>query len=197
MNGKIFKTIPILLSAGLLAFVLLSSAPAQAQFFDETLEQDDLFSKDDDQFFEPQGDDLGEPSQERDFTEGDKFVDDTLVPGQQGGVTAKGRRFQLTLKDDRTDLPLNIAWGAGTGLLLGGWFALINEGDNRDTQRAIGLGIVLGLITGALIATRSVFSPDAVRPVGKNGPSSRENYNFIPLVTWRAKNPAIGFQLRF
>lgn len=197
MNGKIFKTIPIFLSAGLLAFVLLSSAPAQAQFFDETLEQDDLFSKDDDQFFEPRGDDLGEPSQERDFTEGDKFVDDSLVPGEQGGVTAEGRRFQLTLQDDRSDLPLNIAWGGGTGLLLGGWFALINEGDNRDTQRAIGLGVVLGVIAGALIGTRSVFSPDAARPVGKIGPSTREKFNIIPLVTFRAKNTAIGFQLRF
>lgn len=197
MNGKIFKTIPILLSTGLLAFVLLSASPALAQFFDETLEQDDLFSKDEDQFFEPQGDDLGEPSQERDFTEGDKFVDDSLVPGEQGGVTAQGRRFQLTLKDDRSDLPLNLAWGAGTGLLLGGWFALINEGDNRETQRSIGLGIVLGMITGAFIGTRSVFSPDAARPVGKNGPSSQGKNNFIPLVTWRAKNPAIGFQMRF
>ena len=79
MNGKIFKTLPIFLSAGLLAFVLLSSLPAHAQFFDETLEQDDLFSKDDDSFFEHRGDDLGEGPQEKDFTEGDKFVDDSLV----------------------------------------------------------------------------------------------------------------------
>ena len=197
MNGKIPRIIPILLSAGLLAFVLLSSAPAHAQFFDETLEQDDLFSKEDEQFFEPQGDDLGEPSQEEDFTEGDKFVDDSLVPGEQGGVSAKDRRFQLTLKDDRNDLPLNIAWGAGTGLLLGGWYALINEGDNRETQRAIGMGVVLGLIAGAMIGTRSVFSPDAARPVGKNGPSSRKKNNFTPLVMLKAKNPFIGFQLRF
>jgi hypothetical protein len=197
MNGKISKTIPILLSAGLLAFVLLSSAPVHAQFFDETLEQDDLFSKDDDQFFEPRGDDLGEPSQEKDFTEGNKFVDDTLAPGEQGGVTAKDRRFQLTLKDDRNDLPLNIAWGAGTGLLLGGWYALINEGDNRETQRSIGMGVVLGLIAGTLIGTRSVFAPDAARPVGKNGPSSREKTNFIPLVMWNAKHAVVGFQLRF
>ena len=197
MNGKISKAIPILLSAGLLAFVLLSSVPAQAQFFDETLEQDDLFSKDDEQFFETQGDDLGEPSQERDFTEGDKFVDDSVAPGAPRGVTAAGRRFQLTLKDDRNDLPLNIAWGAGTGLLLGGWYALINEGDNRETQRAIGMGVVLGLIAGAVIGTRSVFSPDAVRSVGKIGPPPRQKNNFTPLVMWKTKNPVIGFQLRF
>lgn len=197
MNGKIPKIIPILLSAGLLAFVLLSSAPALAQFFDETLEQDDLFQKNEDQFFEPRGDDLGELPQEKDFTEGDKFVDDSLAPGEQGGVSAEDRRFQLTLKDDRNDLPLNVAWGAGTGLLLGGWYALINEGDNRETQRAIGMGVVMGLIAGALIGTRSVFSPDAARPVGKTGSSSHGENNFTPLVVLNAKNPMIGFQLRF
>lgn len=197
MNRKIFKSLPIFLLAGLLALVLLSSGPAYAQFFDETLEHDDLFSKDDDSFFEPRGDDLGEGPQEKDFTEGDKFVDDSLVPGIGGGVTAKDRRFQLTLKDDRNDLPLNIAWGAGTGLLLGGWYALIAEGDNRNTQRAIGLGVVMGLITGALIGTRSVFSPEASRPLGKIGPSPPGKSDFTPLVMLVAKNPVIGFQLRF
>ena len=197
MNGKIFKTLPILLSAGLLALILLSSTPAQAQFFDETLEQDDLFRQDDDQFFEPRGDDLGEPLQETDFTEGNKFVDDSLLPGGGVGVTAESRRFQLTLKDDRNDLPLNIAWGAGTGLLLGGWYALINEGNNRDTQKSIGMGIVLGLIAGTLVGTRSVFSPDAARPVGKISPSTPGGTHFTPLVMWKAKNPVIGFQLRF
>ena len=47
---------------------------------------------------------------------------------------------------DRDDLPFNIAWGAGTGLLIGGWFALINEGDNRETQQAIGVGVVPGSV---------------------------------------------------
>lgn len=197
MSGKISKFFTVILTAGILSITLINVSQVQAQFFDDTLEQDDLFSEDDKQFFEPQNDDLGVPPSDQDFTEGDKFVDDGSSPGRQGGITAKQRRFDLTLKDDRNDLPLNMAWGAGTGLLLGGWYALINEGDNRNTQQAIGLGIVLGLISGTLIGTRSIFSPAAKRPVSLSSRNIPAKSSFTPIVSLNKKHPSLGFQFKF
>lgn len=187
----------IAMAALVLGIALAAWSPAQAQFFDETLEQDELFVEDEDQFFESRGDDLGGPGQEQDFTEGDKFVDETGAPGGGGGVSRTSRKFQLTLERDRDDLPFNIAWGAGTGLLIGGWFALIGEGDNRQTQQAIGIGIVAGILLGTFIGTRSVFDPSATRAISSVAPPPSTDGGFTPLVSLNPRKPSVGFRLLF
>jgi len=67
----------------------------------------------------------------------------------------------LRAKGEQEIMPLNVAWGAGTGLLIGGWFALIQNSDDRTTQRAIGMGIVLGTGLGAFLGMRNVIFPNA------------------------------------
>lgn len=178
--------------------LLISAAPAWAQFFDDSLEQDDLFVEDDNAFFEDQGQDgFGTPSPEQDFTEGERYVDESLIPPDQRG-SIQSRQAQLTLGRDRETLPLNIAWGAGTGLLIGGWFALIGEGNNRETQRSIGLGIVAGILLGAAVGTRSVFDPEAPRPAtSEASPRSDEGPQFSPTVALEPERASVGFRMTF
>jgi hypothetical protein len=195
--------------AALLGVYLLALAapPARAQFFDESLEQDELFVEDNNAFFEDTSTDTtgGEPStgtgtgQEPDFTEGNRFVDEQLVPGDRRAVSAGGRRMQLSLGRDREVLPLNVAWGAGTGLVIGGWYALISEGDNRATQRTIGMSIVVGILLGAAIGTRTLFDPNAPRPVGVGdaSPGPDTGHHFTPVVAADGGQSRVGFRLTF
>lgn len=186
----------------LLGHLLLAGAtPAFAQFFDESLEQEDLFVEEDAAFAEDSGaQDFGQPtSPEQDFTESNRFVDESLLPSGGPGTTVGGRQLQLTLGRDRETLPLNVAWGAGTGLLIGGWFALINEGDNRQTQRSIGLGIVAGILLGIAVGTRTVLDPNAPRPtsVGDAAPTSADGPQFSPAVALEPDGTRVGFRMTF
>lgn len=197
MKGSCCTPFRLLLAAILAATALGAANPALAQFFDESVEQEDLFVEDEERFLEPRGDQFGLPGIEQDFTEGDRFVDESLVPADRRGVTETGRRFELTLGREREELPINIAWGAGTGLLIGGWFALVGEGDNRDTQRSIGVGIVVGILLGAAVGTRSLFNPDAPRPVGALAPPKDPGPTFTPLVSLERESNAVGFRMNF
>ncbi len=159
MTGK--KAMFTRLSLGLCIALLLvatGARPAEAQFF-ENFDRGD-FEESDEEFGEG-GDVFGE-SERDDFTEGGQFVDEEseLSPA---GISISGRRTQLRVRDERQLLPRNVAWGAGTGLLIGGWFALIESGSDRQTQRSIGLGIVLGAILGMTVGLKTVIAPDAPR----------------------------------
>lgn len=140
--------------------------PVSAQFDDE-FGEDDFFGGDDDGF--GSGDDFfGTP--EEDFTDGGEFVDESQLPPAQV-ITEGGRQFQLRALGERERLPMNAAWGAGTGLMIGGWFALINNGTNRETQRSLGLGIVVGTIIGITVGIRSLIAPNAPIPISQSAPS--------------------------
>jgi hypothetical protein len=94
---------------------------------------------------------------------------------------------------------MNVAWGAGTGLLIGGWFALISEGDNRSTQRSIGLGIVTGILLGVAVGTRAVFNPNTPQPagVGAAAPPAKDGPQFSPVVALDKGDAKVGFRLTF
>lgn len=205
MKRTVFR-LPYFLVAGVVAVhLLLAGAPvARAQFFDESLEGQDLFIQDEDQYFEEglgQGQmGPGGTGTEPDYTEGQRFVDESLIPPSQRGLTVGARQLQLTLGQERETLPLNVAWGAGTGLLIGGWFALIGEGDNRQTQRSIGLGIVTGILLGMVVGTRTVFNPDAPRPitpVSQAAPPADEQSRVEPIVALAPGESRLGFRLTF
>jgi hypothetical protein len=134
----------------------------QAQGSEDTFFDDDDFAPDDDPF--KQQDEFGVPQD--DTTEGGEFIDETQLPG--GEITAGGRQAQLRLLGERDLLPRNAAWGAGTGLLIGGWFALINQGTSRETQRSLGLGVVVGTLIGLAVGARTLIAPNAPQPVGAN-----------------------------
>lgn len=188
-----------------LHLLVLAATPVRAQFFDDSQDQEDAFVQDEDTYFEDTGtgslpvDQGTGAASEQDYTEGNKYVDENLVPLSQRIPTQSSRRLQLSLGAERQTLPLNVAWGAGTGLLIGGWFALIGQGNNRQTQRSIGMGIVTGILLGMAVGTRTLFDPNAPKAaqVGDNAPPPDEGSHVTPLVALNKTNPQVGFQLRF
>jgi hypothetical protein len=183
-----------LLFVTVIAAPLLSPRPAQAQFYDDDPESE-LTPEQEDEFLEGGTDESGMPltGRDQDVTEGDSYTDETP---QQGAVTVGGRQVQLRLATDREMLPLNAAWGSGTGLLIGGWFALINASNNRDTQRSIGLGIVIGAAIGVAVGLKTVINPTSA--LGDNAPPpSSTKPTWSPLVTLDDKGTRLGVRLTF
>ena len=69
------------------------------------------------------------------------------------------------LERERQQSIANIGYGAGTGLMIGGWSAFIaQESTSRDQWRTIGTSTVIGGIIGMLLGTRSIWDPTAPRP---------------------------------
>ncbi|MBI3993535.1 MAG: hypothetical protein HY342_09690 [Candidatus Lambdaproteobacteria bacterium] len=148
------------------ALLLLGTNPVvHAQGLFDDLEQDD-FLEGDDLFLDQTGDEAVLGTSEEDLTEGGNFIDDSPLTAEEGGVTEAARRTQLRALTDREMLPVNAAWGAGTGLLIGGWLAFINNGTSRETQRSIGLGIVIGSLIGLTVGLKTVIAPQAPSALG-------------------------------
>lgn len=181
---------------GLIMACLLMGGPGLgfAQFYNDSTSEDDFFENDD--LFFGSGEDEFGITREDDFTEGDQYVDESLL-GPGTSITPGGRRLELRMLGEREMLPLNGAWGAGTGLLIGGWFALISQGNNRETQRSLGMGIVIGAIIGVTVGLKSVISPDSPSALGYNTLPAASPSSWEPLVYWKNNLPRLGFNLRF
>ena len=196
----------------LLVIFTLHSPSARAQFYDDAQLEEDVFMEEE-VFLESYGDEYtGQPGPsgfggssnrtQSDFTEGSTYAEETPAPPTGGqtseSLTTSGRTRQLTLQGDKRQLPLNMGWGALTGLMIGGWFAMINEGDNRQTQRTIGTGIVLGVMLGATVGMRSLLIPTLPRAASlEPGQQPGEPPAFLPLVAWQDHRPVVGFRLLF
>ena len=106
-----------------------------------------------------------EPSDSQ-FDSGDQYFDEGAFSDET----------ESTLKDDLLvrrellsqegkDAPSNLGYGAGTGLMIGTWFAFIRKETNTRQQfRTIGTSTVLGAVIGIMLGTRSVWDPGAPRP---------------------------------
>ena len=192
----LFKTIPrILVIFSVLCFLVFSPENLIAQNFDD----DPLMLEGDDEFgFEQFTDD---DFQSSDFGTGG-IQDFGIQPGQYPSDSldsqyestdqyleegAFSEETESTLKDDLLvrrellsqegkDAPSNLGYGAGTGLMMGTWFAFIRKETNTRQQfRTIGSSTVLGAVVGIMLGTRSVWNPGAPRPEDNYQPSS-----FIP-----------------
>ena len=85
-------------------------------------------------------------------------------------------RRQLLSKEGQ-NAPSNLGYGAGSGLMIGTWFAFIRKETNTRQQfRTIGTSTVLGAIVGILLGTRSVWDPGAPRPEDSTNPTG-----FFPI----------------
>jgi len=132
------------------------------EFGFEQLRGDDFQSDD---FGTPSAQDLFEPSDSQ-FDSGDQYFDEGAFSDET----------ESTLKDDLLDrrellsqegkeAPSNLGYGAGTGLMIGTWFAFIRKETNTRQQfRTIGTSTVLGAVIGIMLGTRSVWDPGAPRP---------------------------------
>ncbi len=191
-----FKTIQrILLIVSLLCFFVFTPLNLIAQNFDD----DPLMLEGDDEFgFEQFSDD---DFQNSGFGSGG-IQDFGIQPGQDPSDSldsqyestdqyleegAFSEETESTLKDDLIvrrellsqegkDAPSNLGYGAGTGLMMGTWFAFIRKETNTRQQfRTIGSSTVLGAVVGIMLGTRSVWNPGAPRPEDNYQPTS-----FIP-----------------
>ena len=132
------------------------------EFGFEQLGGDDFQSDD---FGTQPAQDLFEPSDSQ-FDSEDKYFDEGAFSDET----------ESTLKDDLLvrrellsqegkDAPSNLGYGAGTGLMIGTWFAFIRKETNTRQQfRTIGTSTVLGAVIGIMLGTRSVWDPGAPRP---------------------------------
>ena len=132
------------------------------EFGFEQLGGDD-FQRDD--FGTQPAQDLFEPPDSQ-FDSGDQYFDEGAFSDET----------ESTLKDDLLvrrellsqegkDAPSNLGYGAGTGLMIGTWFAFIRKETNTRQQfRTIGTSTVLGAVIGIMLGTRSVWDPGAPRP---------------------------------
>ena len=188
-----FKTIQrILLIVSILCFFVFTPLNIIAQNFDD----DPLMLEGDDEFgFEQFTDD---DFQSSDFGTGG-IQDFGIQPGQDRSDSldsqyestdqyleegAFSEETESTLKDDLIvrrellsqegkDAPSNLGYGAGTGLMMGTWFAFIRKETNTRQQfRTIGSSTVLGALVGVMLGTRSVWNPGAPRPEDNYQPTS-------------------------
>ena len=190
-----FKTIPrILIIFSVLCFLGFSPVNIIAQNFDD----DPLMLEGDDEFgFEQFTDN---DFQSSDFGTGG-IQDFGIQPGQDLSDSldsldsqyestdqyleegAFSEETESTLKDDLIvrrelvsqegkDAPSNLGYGAGTGLMMGTWFAFIRKETNTRQQfRTIGTSTVLGAVVGIMLGTRSVWNPGAPRPEDNSQPT--------------------------
>ena len=186
----------------LLALVAVPSAHLQAQDMDmgdeDSFAQPAPYGDDGDWSTGPDSDYSAEEAQQggvpgsrmsksqTEGTEGGQYSDDTSPSSEAlppGVKSPQERQMQLQLAGERDMLPMNIAWGAATGGLIGSWFAITQGGNQRATLRAVGLGLVLGAALGLTVGMRSVINPNSVR--------AAEEAPIPPPVAWIGENPAV------
>lgn len=149
---------------------------------DEFMQDDDGFSNDsgfsEDGFLADPGLDGG-LDDSFDAPAGDGFMDDDefgLNTESQLQLSELAQRELIVV--ERQQATANIGYGAGTGLMLGTWFAFITqESSTRDQFRTIGSGSVLGALVGMMLGTRSLWNPSAPRPTANH----QNSWNVQPL----------------
>ena len=98
--------------------------------------------------------------------EGDLYIDEDSFDIETEQALQDSLFTQRDLLErERQQSIANIGYGAGTGLMIGGWSAFIaQETTTRNQWRTIGTSTVIGGIIGMLLGTRSIWDPAAPRP---------------------------------
>ena len=215
---SLFKTIQrIFLTILVLSFLVFSPM----NIFAQNLENDPLMLEGDDEFgFEQftdgdfQSSDFGtggiqdfgiQPGQ--DFSDSlDSQYESTDQYLEEGAFSEE---TESTLKDDLIvrrellsqegkDAPSNLGYGAGTGLMMGTWFAFIRKETNTRQQfRTIGSSTVLGAVVGIMLGTRSVWNPGAPRPEDNSQPTGSTSNPSGWFFAQKEDSLLISFRLKF
>ncbi len=153
----------------ILCLVGLPISDVYAQVEDSFQEDDSFDTFQDEEFTEDL--DLNEFDLEEEQTDfetneqTDGYVDEDILPDNTQQLLDEAARLRgAFLEQEKANFAPNILYGVGTGLMIGGWFALLTSNTSRDTLRSIGLGIVLGGVMGSVIGGRAVLVPDVSRP---------------------------------
>ena len=149
------------------------------------------------------GEDLGppasfEPAGPGEEEPGESGYVNEIGPGGRAAVEQTARESQLRRGSEAKSLPANLGWGAATGLLIGGWLALLNQGSNRDNLQNIGTGIVVGSLLGIAIGARFTINPESAVPQGaSNSPQPPAPSTTTPLVALDSHGMAVGVLFQF
>jgi len=118
------------------------------------------------QDYDPQSEQSTLDPFEQQFDSGNKYLDEGAFSDETESTLKDDLivRRKLLSKEGQ-DAPSNLGYGAGSGLMIGTWFAFIRKETNTRQQfRTIGTSTVLGALVGILLGTRSVWNPSAPRP---------------------------------
>jgi len=172
------------------------SSPDDSGFTDSPSDSTDNSSSD-------SGEDLGPPANfepagpEEEEPGASGYVNEP-TPGARPAVEQSARESQLRRGGEAKTLPANLGWGAATGLLIGGWLALLNQGSNRANLQNIGTGIVIGSLLGIAIGARFTINPETPVPQGaSNSAPPPEPAKTIPLVALDSHGMAVGVLFQF
>jgi len=137
---------------------------------------------------------------EQQIDSGNKYLDEGTFSDETESTLKDDLivRRNLLSKEGK-DAPSNLGYGAGSGLMIGTWFAFIRKETNTRQQfRTIGTSTVLGAIIGILLGTRSVWNPGAPRPEDSNKPTG---FLQIPTGGWsysqNINTLKISYQFKF
>ena len=105
-------------------------------------------------------------SSDSQFDSGDQYLDEGAFSDETESTMKDDLLVRRELlSQEGKDAPSNLGYGAGTGLMIGTWFAFIRKETNTRQQfRTIGTSTVLGAVIGIMLGTRSVWDPGAPRP---------------------------------
>ena len=121
------------------------------------------------------------------------YVDEELIPeNPRTRIQFNQNVGEQMRKEEREHLQANLMYGAGTGFMLGSWFAFVLATNTREFLRTIGTSVVLGTVVGSALGSRSVWNPDGPTPIGKNEKTSP---SILPLIT--AQKLQIRWELKF
>ena len=207
ITRKIKNTFLIGLGIVILGWVGLPTAQVFAQVDDSFQEDDSFDAFQDEEFtddldlneFDLEEEQTGFEEEQTGFEEEgqtDGYVDEDILPDNTQELLNEAARLRgAFLQQEKVNFVPNILYGVGTGLIIGGWFAILTAKASRDTLRSIGLGIVLGGVMGSVIGGRSVLTPDA--PVPQEETLEPEPTGRIDLLPQEGKGLTLAFHWNF
>ncbi|MDH5559957.1 MAG: hypothetical protein OEY59_03790 [Deltaproteobacteria bacterium] len=151
-------------------------------------------------------DQTGRVNREFDTSVGDYVGEEEVqeIEETTGSVSPSSRiNIMAAIEKDKAILPDNVLFGLGTGVTVGGWFALLQGKNARENTRYLGMGIVLGTVLGLVVGTKSVFSDRAPLYYGLNENLPPDNhplqyqFGFMQGKTGKDSLAQIKFQFGF
>jgi len=129
---------------------------------------------------------------------GDYIGDGELKSLEAAAARSKGPGMDLAaqLEKDKKLLPDNILYGLGTGVMIGGWFAILQGKNARDNTRYLGMGVVVGTLLGMAIGTKSVYQP-LLRGSNDPAPKPLDLLNPVLMTDHRTARAGLSLNLRF
>ena len=93
-------------------------------------------------------------------TEDGQYISEEEVKVREEAILRErgsGLDIAAALDKEKKALPDNILYGVGTGVVIGGWFALWRGDNARRNVQYISLGVTGGVLLGVLVGTKSLY----------------------------------------